>query len=108
MASIKKNLRQIGNSYGVILPKLILEMANINPVLDEVELYIENNAVGSIEPIMSLTTIQWLKCGNNPIDNLMPVSSLTALKKLYIENIDVDQETLVYIKDQLPDTAIVQ
>ena len=45
MASIKKNLRQIGNSYGVILPKLILEMANINPVLDEVELYIENNEI---------------------------------------------------------------
>ena len=45
MASIRKNLRQIGNSYGVILPKLILEMANINPVLDEVELYIENNEI---------------------------------------------------------------
>lgn len=45
MASIKKNLRQIGNSYGVILPKLILEMVNINPVLDEVELYIENNEI---------------------------------------------------------------
>ena len=45
MASIKKNLRQIGNSYGVILPKLILEMANINPILDEVELYIENNEI---------------------------------------------------------------
>ena len=45
MASIRKNLRQIGNSYGVILPKLILEMANINPILDEVELYIEDNEI---------------------------------------------------------------
>ncbi len=42
---IVKKLRNIGNSWGVIIPKAILEGLRINPVLDEVELYIENNEV---------------------------------------------------------------
>ncbi len=42
---ISKKLRNIGNSWGIILPKAILEGLGINPVLDEVELYIENNEI---------------------------------------------------------------
>ncbi len=42
---IVKKLRNIGNSWGVILPKAILEGLNINPVKDEVELYLENNEI---------------------------------------------------------------
>lgn len=38
-----KRLRQLGTSWGIILPKPILELLNINPVLDEVELVVENN-----------------------------------------------------------------
>lgn len=38
-----KKLRQLGTSWGIILPKPILELLNINPVLDEVELVVENN-----------------------------------------------------------------
>ena len=40
-----KKLRNIGNSWGIILPKAILEGLGINPVLAEVELYIENNEI---------------------------------------------------------------
>ncbi len=42
---ISKKLRNIGNSWGIILPKAILEGLGINPILDEVELYIENNEI---------------------------------------------------------------
>ena len=42
---ITKKLRNIGNSWGVIIPKAILEGLGINPVLDEVELYIDNNEI---------------------------------------------------------------
>ena len=42
---IIKNLRNIGNSWGVIIPKAILDGLGINPVLDEVELYIDNNEI---------------------------------------------------------------
>lgn len=42
---IKKKIAQIGNSWGVVIPKAILEGLGINPVLDEVELYIENNEI---------------------------------------------------------------
>lgn len=38
-----KRLRQLGTSWGIIIPKPILELLNINPVLDEVELVVENN-----------------------------------------------------------------
>ena len=38
-----KKLRQHGTSWGIIIPKPILELLNINPVLDEVELVVENN-----------------------------------------------------------------
>lgn len=42
---IEKKLRNIGNSWGVILPKAILDGLRINPVLDKVEIYIENNEI---------------------------------------------------------------
>ena len=42
---IEKNLRNIGNSWGIIIPKSILEGLSINPVLDKVQLYIENNEI---------------------------------------------------------------
>lgn len=42
---IIKKLRNIGNSWGVIIPKAILDGLGINPVLDEVELYIDNNEI---------------------------------------------------------------
>ncbi len=42
---IKKKLRGIGGSWGVIIPKAILDGLGINPVLDEVELYLENNEI---------------------------------------------------------------
>ena len=41
----KKNLRSIGNSWGVIIPKVFIENLNINPVTDRVELYLENNEI---------------------------------------------------------------
>lgn len=37
-----KKLRQIGNSWGIIIPKNILEMMNINPVLDYIEVELDN------------------------------------------------------------------
>ncbi len=42
---IHKKLRQLGNSWGLVIPKAILEGLRINPVLDEVSLYIENDSV---------------------------------------------------------------
>lgn len=42
---IRKKLTQIGNSWGVVIPKAILDIVDISPVLDEIELYIENNEV---------------------------------------------------------------
>ncbi len=38
-----KKLRQHGTSWGIIIPKAILELLNVNPVLDEVELVVEND-----------------------------------------------------------------
>lgn len=40
-----KKLRQLGNSWGLVIPKAILEGLRINPVLDEISLYIENDSV---------------------------------------------------------------
>ena len=42
---IEKKLRNIGNSWGVIIPKAILDGLRINPVMDKVEIYHENNEV---------------------------------------------------------------
>ena len=42
---IEKKFRNIGNSWGVIIPKAIIEGLGINPVLDKVEIYIENNEI---------------------------------------------------------------
>ena len=40
---IKKKITQIGTSWGVIIPKAIIEGLGINPIIDEVEIYLENN-----------------------------------------------------------------
>ena len=42
---IEKKLRNIGNSWGIIIPKAIIEGLGINPVLDKVELYLKDNEV---------------------------------------------------------------
>lgn len=34
---MKKRLRQLGNSWGFVIPKPFLELLEINPMLDEVE-----------------------------------------------------------------------
>ncbi len=85
-------------------------ISDITPVINMVELnelYMQNNAIESIEPIMSLTSIEWLRIGDNPISSVRPAASLTALKKLYMENITVDDETMAYLKEQLPDCTFV-
>lgn len=42
---IEKKMVQVGNSWGVVIPKAILEGLRINPILDKVEIYIENNEI---------------------------------------------------------------
>lgn len=42
---IHKKLRNIGNSWGLIIPKALLYGLNINPVLNEVSITIENDAI---------------------------------------------------------------
>ncbi len=42
---IKKKVISIGNSWGIIIPKAILDGLSINPVTDEVTLKIDNNAI---------------------------------------------------------------
>ncbi len=42
---IIKNLRNIGNSWGVIIPKAILQAMNINPVRDKVSIEIEPDGI---------------------------------------------------------------
>lgn len=42
---IRKKLVQIGNSWGVVIPKAIIQGLSINPVIDEVDIYIENDCI---------------------------------------------------------------
>lgn len=35
---MKKKFNQIGGSWGIIFPKAILELINVNPVKDEVDI----------------------------------------------------------------------
>lgn len=42
---ITKKLRGIGGSWGIIIPKAILDGLGINPVLDEVELYLQDDEI---------------------------------------------------------------
>ncbi len=42
---IEKKMVQVGNSWGVVIPKAILDGLRINPILDKVEIYIENNEI---------------------------------------------------------------
>lgn len=42
---IEKRMIQVGNSWGVVIPKAIIDGLTINPVMDKVEIYLENNEI---------------------------------------------------------------
>lgn len=42
---LHKKLRQLGNSWGIVIPKAILQAMNINPVLDEMSITIEGDTI---------------------------------------------------------------
>lgn len=40
-----KKLRQMGSSWGFIIPKALLEIIKVNPVLDEIEVKIVDDKI---------------------------------------------------------------
>lgn len=40
-----KKLVQTGNSWGIVIPKAILDLLGINPVLDKVDFEIRDNEI---------------------------------------------------------------
>lgn len=42
---IKKKFVQIGNSWGIVIPKALIDGLRINPLTDNVEVYIEDNEI---------------------------------------------------------------
>ena len=42
---VRKSLRPIGGSYGVIIPKLYLEEMGINPVLHDVDIEVKDKVL---------------------------------------------------------------
>lgn len=43
--NMHKKLRQTGSSWNLLIPKSILDVTNINPVLDEVEIIVERDEI---------------------------------------------------------------
>lgn len=42
---IRKKMVQIGNSWGIVIPKAIIDGLRINPATDNLEIFIENNDI---------------------------------------------------------------
>lgn len=42
---LHKKFRQLGNSWGIVIPKAIIQAMNINPVLDEMSITIEDDTI---------------------------------------------------------------
>ncbi len=42
---VRRNLTQIGNSYGIIIPKLYMEEMGINPVLHDVDIEVKDKVL---------------------------------------------------------------
>lgn len=42
---IQKKMIQVGSSWGVVIPKAIIDGLQINPAYDKVEIYLENNEI---------------------------------------------------------------
>lgn len=40
-----KKLRQAGGSWSIVIPKVILEAMNINPVLDELSITLDDDTI---------------------------------------------------------------
>ena len=42
---MNKKLRQMGSSWGIIIPKALIEIMKMNPVLDEIEIIVEKDEI---------------------------------------------------------------
>ncbi len=42
---IKKKMVQIGNSWGIIIPKALIDGLRINPLIDKLHVYVEDNEI---------------------------------------------------------------
>lgn len=42
---IEKKMVQIGNSWGIIIPKAIVDGLSINPACDKIEVYLKDNEI---------------------------------------------------------------
>lgn len=42
---LHKKFRQLGNSWGIVIPKAIIQAMNINPVLDEMSITIDGDTI---------------------------------------------------------------
>lgn len=42
---IEKKMVQVGNSWGIVIPKALIEGLRINPVLDKVQVYVQDNEI---------------------------------------------------------------
>lgn len=42
---VRRNLTNIGNSYGIIIPKLYLEEMGVNPLLHDVEIEVKDKVL---------------------------------------------------------------
>lgn len=47
---IKKKMVQVGNSWGMVIPKAIIDGLHINPTTDILEVYIANNEIRIRKP----------------------------------------------------------
>lgn len=42
---IEKKMVQIGNSWGIVIPKALIDGLRINPTRDKLQVYVENNEI---------------------------------------------------------------
>lgn len=40
---MKRNIIKVGNSYGIVIPAVVLKLLKINPVTDNLEFVLEND-----------------------------------------------------------------
>ena len=82
---------------GCTLPTGMIEMIGALPELTSLNL--SNCAIGSIDPLINLTKLQYLNIANNSVSNIMAISSMTELTELHLTNNPV--KTISYLNNCL-------
>jgi len=98
------SLRQLG--FLVLDYNNIADMSAFNGFDQLSDLYLRGNQISSLNWLAGFSSVKWLRLGYNPITNLDGLENMENLEYLELNDINVPDEDIEWLRGQLPSCDI--